>query len=55
MKIKTLLTFILIGSVLISCNGSSDLGGYRENYSLENGSAIIDTIGFKDFVKEIPQ
>lgn len=55
MKIKTLLTLIFISSVLINCSKSNDLGGYRENYSLENGSALVDTMAFKNFVKEIPQ
>lgn len=55
MKIKTLLTLIFISLILVNCSKSNDLGGYRENYSLENGSAIIDTIAFKNFVKEIPQ
>lgn len=55
MKIKTLLTLIFTALILISCNKNKDLGGYRENYSLESGSVIIDTTAFKNFVGEIPQ
>ncbi len=55
MKIKTVPALIFIGLILISCSKSNDLGGYRENYSLENGTAVVDTIAFKNFVKEIPQ
>lgn len=55
MKIKTLLTLIFTVLILITCNKSKDLGGYKENYSLENGSIITDTVAFKNFVGGIPQ
>ncbi|MDQ1855086.1 MULTISPECIES: hypothetical protein [unclassified Chryseobacterium] len=55
MKIKTLLTLIFTTLILITCNKNKDLGGYRENYSLENGSITTDTVAFKNFVGEIPQ
>lgn len=50
MKIKTLLSLFFTALILINCNKSNDLGGYRENYSLENGTAITDTLAFKNFV-----
>lgn len=50
---KTVLLFVLI--LLISCNKNTDLGGYRENYTVENGAYKIDTIAFKNFIHDLPK